>query len=62
MEVILKLDPFKTVSTREANQILDVLGDVGGFYQAIDILLFTFGEFFSAKFFIASIATSLYLY
>lgn len=32
MEVILKLDPFKTVSTRQANRILDVLGDVGGFY------------------------------
>ena len=60
-EMVLKQDPFKTKSERNSNQILDVLGDVGGFYQAIDLIIFTFGEFFSAKFFIVSIAANLYL-
>lgn len=41
--------------------MLDVLGDVGGFYQAIDLIIFTLGEFFSAKFFIVSIAAKLYI-
>lgn len=59
--MVLQLDPFKTKSERNSNQILDVLGDVGGFYQAIDLIIFTFGEFFSAKFFIVSIAANLYL-
>lgn len=59
--MILQLDPFKTKSERNSNQVLDVLGDVGGFYQAIDLIIFTFGEFFSAKLFIVSIAAKLYI-
>jgi hypothetical protein len=56
MEVILQLDPFKTISQRESTSFLDFLGDLGGFYQAIDILVFMIGQFFSAKFLMVSIA------
>ena len=40
--------------------MLDFLGDLGGFYQAIDLLVFLFGQFFSAKLFIASISSTFY--
>ena len=40
--------------------VLDFLGDLGGFYQAIDLLVFLFGNFFSAKLFIASISSTFY--
>ena len=43
LEVVLSLDPFKTVSERVSTSILDYLGDLGGFYQALDILVFMIG-------------------
>ena len=60
LEIILQLDPFKTTSERLNMNILDFFGDLGGFYQAIDLLVFLFGQFFSAKLFIASISSSFY--
>ena len=59
-EVVLQLDPFKTTSERLSINVLDFLGDLGGFYQAIDLLVFLFGQFFSAKLFIASISSTFY--
>mmetsp|Transcript_14830 Transcript_14830/g.22996 ORF Transcript_14830/g.22996 Transcript_14830/m.22996 type:complete len:457 (-) Transcript_14830:84-1454(-) len=61
MEIVLNLDPFKTESLRSSTQILDFLGDIGGFYGALDLIVFMIGEFFSSKFFIASIAGTLYM-
>jgi hypothetical protein len=60
LEITLELDPFKTTSERVSINILDFLGDLGGFYQAIDLLVFLFGQFFSAKLFIASISSTFY--
>ena len=60
LEVTLQLDPFKTISERISTSILDYLGDLGGFYQAIDLLVFMIGQFFSSRLFIASIASKLY--
>lgn len=59
-EVVLQLDPFKTVSSRISTSILDYLGDLGGFYQALDILVFMIGQFFSSKLFLANIAAKFY--
>jgi len=60
LEIVLQLDPFKTESLRTSTQILDLLGDLGGFYQALDLMVFMFAEFFSAKFFLAKISGDLY--
>jgi hypothetical protein len=60
LEVILRLDPFKTISERVSTSVLDYLGDLGGFYQAVDLLVFMIGQFFSSKLFIASIASQFY--
>mmetsp|Transcript_11453 Transcript_11453/g.17248 ORF Transcript_11453/g.17248 Transcript_11453/m.17248 type:complete len:111 (+) Transcript_11453:658-990(+) len=60
MEVQLELDPFKTESTRSSTQFLDFLGDIGGFYQALDLTIFMVAQYFSAKFFLASIAGTIY--
>ena len=57
LEVTLQLDPFKTISERVSTSILDYLGDLGGFYQAVDLMVFMIGQFFSSKLFIASIAS-----
>ena len=51
---------MKKISERSVINVLDYLGGLGGFKEAIDILVFSFGEFFSSKFFIASIAAKFY--
>ena len=55
-QIQLAQDQFKTISERQSTQLLDYVGDLGGFYQAIDILIFAIGEYFAAKFFIQSIS------
>ena len=61
LEVVLKLDPFKTVSKRLiTTSILDFIVAFGGFYTAIDLLLLMFGQFFSSRLFKASIAKTFY--
>ena len=62
IEIELQLDAFKTESLRTSTQILDFLGDIGGFYQALDLIIFMAAEYFSARFFLASIASSLYMF
>jgi hypothetical protein len=39
---------------------LDFFEGVGGFLEAITIIVFTIGEFFSARFFTISIASTFY--
>ena len=60
-EIVLGQDLFKSESFRSSTKILDFLGDIGGFYATVDIMLFLFGNYFSAKFFFNSIANSLYI-
>ena len=59
-EFHLGLDPSKIRSYRFSTQILDFLGDVGGFQGAITLIVLTIGEFFSARFFLISIAATFY--
>lgn len=52
VEIQLALDSFKTTVVRSSTSILDLLGDLGGFYGSIGIVVFLFGEYFSEKFFL----------
>jgi hypothetical protein len=54
-------ESFKFISERKSTQILDFLGDIGGFKEAILLMLVTFGEYFSAKFFISKVAQDIYI-
>jgi len=38
-----------------------LLGDLGGFYGSIGIVVFIFGEYFSEKFYLQAISNSLYV-
>jgi len=61
LEVVLQLDPFKTVSVRTTTDFLSFLGSIGGFNNALRLIFSSFGAYFSSKFFLASISGSLYL-
>lgn len=61
IELEISQDSTKAINSRSSTQILDFLGDIGGFQQALYLLLFTFGEYFSARFFIQEIASKLYV-
>ena len=41
--------------------ILDFLGDIGGFKEAILLMIVFFGEYFSAQLFISKVAGELYV-
>ena len=60
LEVVLQLDPSKKEWERSTTNVLDFLGDLGGFKEALNILVSWLGTFFSAKFFISSIASKFY--
>ena len=55
------LDAYKTTSTRFVVQIPEVLADIGGLFIALWLVFYQFGQFFSSKFFIASVASKLYI-
>ena len=59
-EIKMELDGFKTTNVRTSTQILDFLGDIGGFYQALDLIVFMLGQYFSSKFFVLSIAKKMH--
>lgn len=40
---------------------MDFLGDIGGFKEALFLILFFMGEYFSAKLFISKVAEDLYV-
>lgn len=48
LELQLSLGSFKSSNVRQSNDVLDMLGDVGGFHQAISFFVFLFGEFFAS--------------
>lgn len=57
----MKLDSFKTENIRKSTQILDYLGDVGGFEGSLQMFFVILGQYFSAKYFAASISQTLYI-
>jgi hypothetical protein len=61
LELELKQEANKIISSRSSTQILDFLGDIGGFIEAITMIAVIFGEYFSAKFFIAQVTSDLYV-
>jgi len=52
----IKQSSLKTVSFRYSTMILDFLGDIGGFKEAILLLIVVFGEYFSAQLIVSKIA------
>ena len=62
MDILIKQDSTKTISERSSTQVLDFIGDIGGFKEAILLIMFTFGEYFSAKFFVKTVAEDLYMH
>ena len=60
LEVILRLDPIKKEWERSSANVLDFLGDLGGFKEALNIIVVGTATFFSSKFFIASITSKFY--
>ena len=54
------MDSLKVSNVRSTTQILDFIGDYGGFNDAMEIIFVTLGSFFSGKFLIASLAKDLY--
>lgn len=61
MELSMVQSPTKIISSRSTTQILDFLGDVGGFYGSLVLMLYLIGEYFSSHLLEASIASSFYL-
>jgi hypothetical protein len=61
LELRLTQDSTKAVSARSSTQILDYMGDVGGFQGSLIIVLYLIGEYFSSKLLSAAIAETFYL-
>lgn len=59
-EFTIKQDSTKQINERSSTQILDFLGDVGGFQGSLVIILFLFGEYFSSHLLNAAIASTFY--
>ena len=58
--VTMGIDSLKVKNVRSSTQILDFIGDYGGFNDAMELIFVTLGSFFSGKFIIASLARDLY--
>lgn len=46
---------------RSSTQVLDFIGDVGGFQGAIILIFFVFGEFFSERFYTANLSNEVFV-
>ena len=60
LEITITQDSIKFVNERSSTNILDFLGDVGGFQGAISIIGII-GAFFSQTFFFADVGSKLYI-
>ena len=60
-KIYFKLDNFKEVSIRSSVEILDFLGDIGGFMGALEMIFVIFGSYFSGKFMLAKLAEDMFL-
>jgi hypothetical protein len=56
----LQLDPFKTISKRNSEGVLTFLAKLGGFRNALNLIVGWIGSYFSANLFMASISANLY--
>ena len=56
LNITIKLDSYKTVSVRTSDEILDFIGDIGGFIDAVFMIFSSFGAFFSSRFIMQSLA------
>ena len=61
LELELIQDSIKTISQRGSTQILDFLGDIGGFKEALLLVFVVVGEYFSARFFLDKVGQDLYV-
>ena len=61
LEMSLSLDQFKTETVRKSTDILEMIGDVGGFLGAFTMLIAVVGAFFSELFFKANITENFYV-
>ena len=52
LELQLAMSSNKMASVRSSTTALDLFGDLGGFHQSIDMMVFYFGEWFAFKFFL----------
>ena len=61
LEMTLSLDQFKTETVRQSTDVLEMIGDVGGFLGAFTMFIAVIGSFFSELFFKASITENFYI-
>lgn len=61
MKLEIKLGETKTVSIRSSVEILDHIGDIGGFVDAMHLIFGFVGSYFSAKFIFASMAGQMFV-
>ena len=59
MHILLKMGDNKSIYKREAYTILSLLGDFGGFADALALLIGLFASFYSARMYTAAIASEL---
>ena len=61
LELEIIQDNVKDISQRSSTQILDYLGDTGGFLGSAIVIFYIFGEFFSSRYFIDQVGKDLYI-
>ena len=61
LEIQIGMSSKKTTNVRTTTTALDFFGDLGGFHQSVDFMVFWLGEWFAFKFFLQSIANNLFL-
>ena len=61
LEVELSQDNLKDISVRSSTQILDYLGDTGGFLGSVIVIFYLFGEYFSSRYFIDQVGRDMYV-
>ena len=49
------------MNVRSSDEILDFIGDIGGFVDAVHMIFAAFGTFFSSRFIISSLAKDMFL-
>jgi len=54
-------DPTKQTNLRTSTQILDFMGDVGGFEGSLLLITVVFGQYFSEKLFMVKVAKDMYI-
>ena len=57
----MSLDQFQTTTERYSTDILEWLGDIGGFQGAITLVIAVLGQFFSSKMYALDIAKNFFI-